>query len=84
MAKDAKGHGSAGRGKKGVATDPAKRARQLAHIQAHYAAKSAKGPEEIADAHDIPTAHLHSGVDEGAAYEFAEALKEFPSSPRVF
>ena len=77
MAKDAKGHGSNTRGGYTKATDPAKRARQIQYIQAHYAAQRAHGnrsPEDIAAEHGIDTSHLQvqKPFDEAAADEAAK------------
>ena len=77
MAKDAKGHGSDERGGGYTkATDPAKRARQLQHIQDSYARKRAaqRGPEDIAAEHGIDTSHLQAQkpFDEAAADEAAK------------
>jgi hypothetical protein len=77
MAKDARGHGSNGRGGGYTkATDPAKRARQLQYIAAHYAAKRAaqRGPKDIAADHGIDTSHLQAQkpFDEAAANEAAK------------
>jgi hypothetical protein len=74
--KDAKGHGSS---KKGIATDPEKRARQLAHIAAHYANKGSrndggKTAAEVGADHGIPVAHLD--YDPKAAEEFGRAVEE--------
>lgn len=79
MAKDAKGHGSDGKGGGYTkATDPAKRARQLQYIQAHYAAKraAARGPEDIAEQHGIDTSHLQAQkpFDAAAADELAKYI----------
>ena len=86
MAKDAKGHGSAGKGS-GVAQDPLKRARQLEHIRAYWDKKRATAgggqehQKELADDHGIPISHLFT-ANMQAANELADALKDYPSFRR--
>ena len=81
MAKDAKGHGSAGKGGL-TAQDPLKHARQLEHIRAYFDKKraEARDPEgtehqlELADEHGI-ISHLRA-PNMQAAGELADALQD--------
>lgn len=88
MAKDAKGHGSAGKGGL-TAQDPLKRARQLEHIRAYFDKKRAlaRDPEgtehqmQLADEHGIDISHLKP-ENLQAAGELADALQDYPSFRR--